>query len=173
MKAKMVFILSALLICSALAAQNPTVSTKYSDSEIAALIQDFKRSRTHDVWATGVLAERFRQDFPNAHDVEWESNGEIFEVEFEIGRRDFYAFYDRDGNLLMFRQEIRRSQLPTDVRTAAVSKFPRHRIDNVYRFVKGTRTFYRVEMEGLRDHEPWLYIDANGQILESNPIWIR
>ena len=174
MKAKTIFILSALLIISCTTtAQNPVVSTVHSDSEITALIQNFRQSRTREVSPTIVLAQRFQQDFPNARrGADWYTNNDVFKVEFEVGRRDFTAFYDQDGNLLLFRQEIRRSELPAVVRTAAENALPNYRIErDAYKIVKGTQTFYKIEMERFRSNDIILFVKSDGSIMERMPVF--
>ena len=174
MKAKTIFILSALLIVSCTSvAQNPAVSTVHSDSEITALIQNFRQARTRETSPTIVLAQRFQQDFPNARrGADWYTNNDLFKVEFEVGRRDFWAFYDQSGNLLLFKQEIRRSELPAVVRTAAQNALPNYRIDrDAYRIVKGTQTFYKIEMERLRSDDIILFVKSDGSIMEGIPVF--
>ena len=158
------FILSALFASGVLFAQNPTISQRYSDAEIATLIRNYANSRNHDTHATGVLQQNFQQHFPRAQSVEWETNGEIFEAEFKINRRDFKAFYDKDGNLLMFVQDIRASELPAIVRTAAEARFPKYRFEDIEKVVKGTRTFFKIEMEH-RNHEVTMFILNDGTFL--------
>ena len=159
------FTLWATLMCCTSFAQNPAISTKYSDQEIATLMQNYKNTRNRDVRVDGVLLQNFRQHFPNAYDVEWETNDEIYEVEFEIQKRDFHAYYDKDGNLLLYRQDIRERDLPAVVKQTATAKYPRHRFDDIEKIVKGTQTFYKIEME-LRDHEVTIYVASDGTILE-------
>jgi hypothetical protein len=164
------FVLLITLVSCTSVAQNPAISTKYSDNEIANLVQDFKNSHNRDVRVDGVLLQNFRQHFPNARDVEWETNNEIFEVEFEIQSRDFKAYYDKDGNLLLYVQDIHTRDLPSVVRNTATVEFPRYRIDDVDRIVKGTQTFYKIEME-LRDHDVTVYVASNGALLDRRPIY--
>jgi hypothetical protein len=151
-------------------AQNPAISTKYSDKEIAELVRNYNNSRNRDVSVDGVLMQNFRQNFPNARDIDWETNDEIYEVEFEIRDRDFRAFYDKEGNLLLYKQDIRTSELPSAVKKSATEKHPKYRIDDVDKIVKGTQTFYKMEME-LRDHDVTIYVANDGKILERRPVY--
>lgn len=49
-------------------------------------------------------------NFPRPHDLEWEWEGELLKAEFETGlcRRDHELWYDRAGNLVRQKSEIRR-----------------------------------------------------------------
>ena len=170
MKTKAILILSALMVACMSSAQNPTVSSKYSDSEIEAFIQNYKNTRNRDVFPTGVLLQRFQQDFPNARDAEWEMNDEVYEVEFKVSNRDFEAYYDKDGNLLLYKQDIRSSELPAIVKTAAKAQFPTYRFEDVEKIVKGTQTFYKIEME-LRNHDVTIYVASDGKIMNELPVY--
>ena len=147
-----------------LASQNPAISTVYSDSEIVKMMEQFRSAKSQDVIPPIELQQKFRADFPNARDVEWETANEIFEVEFEIRFRDFKAFYDKNGNLLMVVEEIRSSELPAVVKNAAEAKYPKFRFDDIYKVRRGTETFYKVEMEKSKT-EVKLLISSSGVIL--------
>jgi hypothetical protein len=159
---KIFFILTAMFINAVLFAQSPAISTKYSDEEIAIFIKNYKNSRERDVIPTGVLLKKFQQDFPNAYDVEWETNDEIYEADFDVKFRDFTAYYDKDGNLLMYKQEIRKTELPAVVKTAAEAKYPKYRFEDIKKVVKGTEIFYEIEME-YRDSEVEMLITSEGK----------
>ena len=121
--------------CSS-SAPNPVISTQYTDSKIETLIQSFTPNR--DIQPTATQLQRFQRDFPNAREVDWESNNQIYEVEFEVNHRDFTAFYDNEGNLLMFKQEILNSELPKIVKAVAETQFPNFRLESdTYKIVKG------------------------------------
>ena len=160
------FALFTALISCTLSAQGPTpaISTKYSDKEIADLIQDYEMSRSRDVRPTAALQQKFQQDFPGARSVEWETNDVVFEVEFKIGDREFEAYYDAEGNLLKYEQEIHASELPEVVRAAIRQQFPRHRPDDVERIVEGTQTYYKVELKH-RDREFTVYFTSTGETM--------
>ena len=162
---KIFLILMTAVITGTLFAQSPAISTRYTDAEIDELILRFDRSRNWDVnTVNDVLAQRFRQDFPEARNVEWETNNEIYEVEFYIGHSEFEAFYDKDGNLLMYVQELLTRELPDVVRNAAQARLPGYRFDDIEKVVKGTRTYFVIEME-RGDQEYELVISNKGTIL--------
>jgi hypothetical protein len=110
-------------------------------------------------------AAKFNADFPKAHDVEWEVADSIYEVEFDIRFRDWKAYYNAEGNLLMTVEEIYRSDLPAVVKNAAEAKYPKYHFEDIDRIRRGTEVFYRIEME-LRDTEVELLVQSNGTITE-------
>jgi hypothetical protein len=111
------------------------------------------------------LATKFKADFPKTSDVEWEVTDSIYEVEFDVRFRDWTAYYDVEGNLLMTVEEIYRSELPAVVKNAAETKYPKYHFEDIDRIRRGTEVFYRIEME-LRDTEVELLVQSNGTITE-------
>ncbi len=161
---KKILILSVALISTALFAQNPEIQKKYSDNVIETLIQNYKKTPNRDVYVDGVLLQKFQKDFPNAHSIEWETNEQLYEVEFWIKLREFKAFYDKEGNLLMYKQEIRERDLPAVVKTAAESKYPKYKFDDLEKTISGTKTLYEIEME-FRDSEVKMVINNEGKFI--------
>ena len=141
--------LIGLISCQMAVAQlpAPTPSAKYSNEEISRMIKTHKRSRSIDVRPTATLNQHFISDFPKAKDIDWEVGAEIYEVEFEIGWTDYKAYYDKDGNLLMYKYDLAESELPAVVKNAAFDKYPDSRIDDIDKVIRGTETYYVVEME--------------------------
>jgi hypothetical protein len=99
--------------------------------------------------------------------VEWETDGDIYEVEFEVKFRDYEAYYDVKENLLMYVQEIYHSELPAIVKNAAESKYPKYRFEDIDKIRQGSEVFYKIEMERKSsDLEVKLLIKDDGAILE-------
>lgn len=159
------FMLFATLASCSSFSQNPVISTQYSDAEINNFVQNFNYSPNRDVVVDGVLLQNFKQHFTDTRDVEWETNDEIYKVEFEIQTRDYYAYYDKDGNLLLYKQDIHKGELPEAVLKAAKEKFPKYRFDDMDKIVKGSQTFYKVEME-LGERDVTMHIASDGTILD-------
>jgi len=168
MKALKLFgIAAALFAIQTVTAQNPAISTRYSESETAKIIEQFRAAESQSTVPSGSLQQKFRTDFPKASDVEWETANSIYEVEFEIRFRDFKAFYDVNGNLLMVIEEIRKSALPAVVKNAAEAKYPKFRIRDTYKIRRGTEIVYKVEMEkSFSDTEVTLFVKSNGVVLD-------
>lgn len=142
----------------------PTISSAYSNDTIAKMIRKYRSSRSHDVMPPTKPATKFKADFPKASDVEWETDGNIYEVEFDIRFRDWKAYYDAEGNLLMTVEEIYRSELPAVVKNAAEAKYPKYHFEDIDKIRRGTEVFYKIEME-LRDTEIELLIQSDGAIM--------
>ncbi|MDR1698660.1 MAG: PepSY-like domain-containing protein [Prevotellaceae bacterium] len=128
-------------------AQEPAITKLHSNEQIAQMLAAFQGSPSRDVTPSAALQRQLLADFPKARDIEWETDGKIFEAEFEVAFADYKAFYDAEGNLVMFSVDISRSQVPAEVKNAVKTEFPRHRIEDATRIVQGTETFYKVELE--------------------------
>jgi hypothetical protein len=146
---KTLSITGALLVMSLTsAARNPAVSTKYSDGQIETQIRSYRAANARDVFPNETLSQQLKKDFPTARDIEWETAAGIYEAEFEIKQNDYKAFYDADGNLLMYAFEIRLSEVPAIIRNAAKSKYPKFKLDrDAKKIVMGTKVLYRVTAE--------------------------
>lgn len=142
------FVLSLICVLSfQFTAAQPTMSSKYTDTEVDGMIRAYKTSHSKDVRPSVVLQQQFIKDFPKARDIEWEVAANIYEAEFEIGRTDYKAYYDRNAGLLMYIQEVRGSELPAIVKNGAEAKYPNYKFDDIKRIVKGKEIFYQVEMK--------------------------
>ncbi|MDR2064186.1 MAG: PepSY-like domain-containing protein [Prevotellaceae bacterium] len=148
---------------------NPAISTRYSNEEIAEMIEKYKRSHSHDVIPSAELQQKFKTDFPKSYDIEWETDGNIYEVEFDIKFKDYKIYYDSEGNVLMIVQEIFRSELPAIVKNAAETKYPKYSFEDIDKISRGSEIFYKIEMErSFSDSEVKLLVKSDGSILEEN-----
>lgn len=163
---KILSMAAGLLFIQAAAAQNPAISTQYSNEEITQKVKTYKASHSRDVIPPANLQQKFRADFPKASDVEWETAGEVYEVEFDVRFRDWKAYYDGGGNLLMTVEETYCSQLPAVVKNAAETKYPKYHFEDIDKIRRGTEVFYKMEMES-RDTEVELLIQPDGTILDT------
>jgi hypothetical protein len=154
----------SLLACET-TAQGPVISTRHANEEIKQMILAYKAAGGRDTRPTGTLHQRFRADFPDARDVEWETARDIYEVEFEIRYRDYKAYYDSRGDLLMLVKEIKRGELPAVVRNAAESRYPKYTFEDIDHVRRGTELFYIIEME-RGDLDVKLIISPDGTLLD-------
>ena len=143
----------------------PAISDARSNEAITEMLRKYRSSRSRDVTPPAKLAAKFQSDFPKASDVEWEVADSIYEVEFDVKFRDWKAYYDAEGNLLMTVEEIYRSELPAIVKNAAEAKYPKYHFEDIDRIRRGTEVFYRIEME-LRDTEIELTVRSDGVITD-------
>jgi hypothetical protein len=159
--------LMLIIVQAGFAQTNPAISNEYSNEEIVRMIKKYKNAHSRDVVPSARLHQKFQADFPKARDVEWETDGNIYEVEFEVKFRDCKVYYDAKGNLLMHVREIYRSELPAIVKNAAENKYPKHNFEDIEKVRRGTEIFYKIEMESKSlDSEVKLLIGEDGTIQE-------
>jgi hypothetical protein len=143
----------------------PSISGGSSNEIIAEKIRQYRTSYSYDVFPPEKVATKFKADYPRASDVEWETDDNIYEVEFDVRFRDYKAYYDAEGNQLMTVEEIYRSELPAVVKNAAETKYRGYRLDNMNKIRRGTEVFYHIKME-LRDTEVELLVRPDGTIVK-------
>lgn len=143
----------------------PTISKKYSNEEIQNKIIAYKSSHHSDTYPSSILSKKFSNDFPNASDIDWETAANIYKVEFEIGRTDHEAYYDAQGELLMYTVELEEAELPAVVRNAIVTKYPDHKLDDIIKICRGSNTFYKVEVK-QRKNDYIVIVSSNGTITD-------
>lgn len=157
---------SLFLFCSmGVNAQN--VTSEYSSGQINELYKSHKMYNPQNTYPPQNLTDAFIKDFLNARDIDWEKSDVLYEVEFEIGRlpsRDYEAYYDMKGNLVMYKQEISIRDLPAVVKNGALGKYPNSKIEDATKIVKGKETFYKVELE-KGDFEVKIVLNTEGVIV--------
>ncbi len=143
-------LLSLGLLLGSSVASAQTISKAYTAEQVDQMFKEHKQQHAHDICPTQELSSALLRDFPKARDIDWEKTNALYEVEFEIGRfpsRDYTAYYDVKGQLLIYEQEIPTSELPAVVKNAALAKCPNFSIEDVSKIVKGNETLYKVEIE--------------------------
>ncbi|MDR7128602.1 hypothetical protein J2X69_000934 [Algoriphagus sp. 4150] len=113
-----------------------------------------------------VVANSFKKEFPKATDIEWELDGDDYNVEFEIGwGTDHEIWYDAAGKILKHKEEIAKSDLPEAIISKIASDFPELKIDGVKKITEGDEINYSVELENFT--EEWKVIfSGKGDILD-------
>jgi hypothetical protein len=142
----------------------PTMAA-YDNAYIDSLICAYSIAQSRDAMPSAEFQQKFNKDFPKAVDVEWETAGNVYEVEFEREFSDYKALYDVKGNLLMYSFDIRASDLPDAVKSTAKKLYPKYRFDEVKKVYKGIETFYKIEMEHS-ESEAKIVIKQDGTIVE-------
>lgn len=113
-----------------------------------------------------LVINSFQQAFPKAFDIDWELDGELYKVDFEIGLlgTDHDVWYDKAGKLVRHKEEISKNDLPQKVLAKIKSDFSGYRIDDVKKITEGSVTSYTLELK--RFTKEWkMAFDADGNIL--------
>ena len=109
-----------------------------------------------------VVKTAFESQFKNVSDIEWEKEGDLYEVEFEMSETEHSVVYDGAGNLLETEIEIKISELPESI-TEYIKANYKSKIKEASKITDslGTETF-EVEIKG-KD----LIFDYNGTLIKS------
>ncbi len=163
-----IFFLSVICLFSCQmgrAVLNPELTKKYTNAQLLEMVESYQMSHSKEAMPPYVLQEKFVKAFPKAYDVEWESANNIYEVDFEIRYTDYKAYFDEQGELLMYSMDIRASKLPAIVKNAAVIKYPKYRIEDVDKIYIGDEVLYKVELE-LSDFEVKALYKSDGTFVK-------
>ena len=83
---------------------------------------------------------------------------------------DYSAFFNPDGELLMYKQDISTADLPAAVTEKIAEEFPDRTLDDADKVVKGSNTYYQVELDGQARDQKAVYT-ADGQQDKSLSYW--
>ena len=95
-----------------------------------------------------VILNAFSAAYPNAADIEWEKKGNIYNVEFEIGKTEHEIWYNAEGKVLKHKTEIPLSEVPAAVTEMLRKDFSDYKIDDIDLVEEGGKTFYVVDLDG-------------------------
>lgn len=113
-----------------------------------------------------VIVNKFNKQFPKAADIEWEMDGSLYNVEFEIGwNTDHEIGYDTEGNIVKHKEEISKSELPKAVQNGIKTNFSGYAIDDLERITDNGKVFYKMELNSLMKEDWDVVMDADGTVL--------
>jgi hypothetical protein len=108
-----------------------------------AAAQDIPQSQV-----PSVVLNAFQSKYSNATDVEWEMEGDLYKVEFEIGRYDHDLWIDKNGVIKRHKEEISKSDLPAAITDKIRTQYSEYRIDDVEKIEIDGKVTYKVELDG-------------------------
>jgi len=113
-----------------------------------------------------VIANKFATQYPKAKDIDWERKGELYNVEFELGRNiDHEIWYDSKGVIVRHKEDIAKSSLPAAVTSKLAKDFKGYRIDDPEKITEGGKVTYKLELKSFT--KDWdIVIDSQGNILK-------
>lgn len=119
----------------------------------------------HPSEVPSLVANSFQKEFPKASDIEWELDGENYNVDFEIGwGTDHEIWYDAAGNMIKHEEEITKGELPNEVTSIIKLDFKDLRIDGAKKITEGELVTYEVELENFT--EEWIvFFSTTGKVL--------
>jgi hypothetical protein len=114
-----------------------------------------------------VVLNTFKKEFPKASDVEWEKQGETYNVDFEIGFfTDYEAWFDGNGKMIKHSEEISEGDLPQTVKNTIKTQYADYKIDDAEKWTTNGQETFLVEIE-KGNEEKHLEFDGAGKILNT------
>ena len=104
----------------------------------------------HDVPTSqvpSVIINNFKKEFTKAHDIDWEMQGDLYNVDFEIEWfTDYEAWFNASGKLVKQTQEISKSDLPKAVINSIKTQYKEYRIEDAKKIIENGVETYKVEL---------------------------
>ena len=124
--------------------------------------QDMEQSQV-----PSIIVNKFEQEFTLATDIDWEMDGELYNVEFEIDgvkSKDHEIWYDHLGKKVKHKEKIGEGDLPTLVRSKISSDFSSFKIDDAKKIVEGNSTTFKIELDSDKE-ELEVIFNSQGEII--------
>ncbi|GAA5025118.1 hypothetical protein GCM10011506_09380 [Marivirga lumbricoides] len=113
-----------------------------------------------------IIVNEFTSRFPKATDVEWEMDGNFYNVEFEIGwNTDHEVWYNAEGKMVKHKEDISKSELPKAVSDRIETDFKGYSIDDLERITDNGKVVYKMELNALTQTDWDIVIDSEGKVL--------
>jgi hypothetical protein len=108
-----------------------------------------------------LVQNAFRTRFIDAKDIDWEKNGRLYVVEFEMGAsdEDHKVLFDTVGTVVMYKYEIASGRLPAPVIHTLHTKYQDYEIDEVENLQKDGINYYQVELEKRKKKQHLVFSD--------------
>ncbi|MDV3308337.1 MAG: PepSY-like domain-containing protein [Cyclobacteriaceae bacterium] len=121
-----------------------------------AMAQDVPKSQV-----PAEVSNAFASKFAKAKDVEWEMEGDLYKVDFEVGSRDHEAWIDKSGTIRKHREELSNRDLPQVISEKVKTEFQEYRIDDAHKVEADGKTLYHIDLDGPgEDREVWFAEDG-------------
>ncbi len=111
-----------------------------------------------------VILNKFQKEYPKAFDIEWEMDGGNYNVDFEIGQKDFEIWYAPSGEIIRKKEELTKSELPKSILEKINKEYSGYKVDDIKKITEGTKVVYLVELDSFT--KDWkITFDASGKVL--------
>lgn len=119
---------------------------KYMIMVIAGLMVTVQAMAQSSNQVPSAVMDAFRTAFPAANNVEWDREGQHYEVDFEVNRLDHEAWFNGEGKMVRHKQEMRNRDLPEQVKNGVKRNHKRYRITDVEKLTIGNEVVYKLEL---------------------------
>jgi len=113
-----------------------------------------------------VILNQFNNQFPKATDVEWEMDGNLYNVDFEVSWNiDHEVWYNAEGKLIKHKEDISKSELPKAVNDRIQADFSGYSIDDLECITDNGKVIYKMELNALTQTDWDIVIDSEGKVI--------
>lgn len=113
-----------------------------------------------------IIRNSFLGEYPQATDIEWEREGDLYKVDFELNKKiEQKIWYDPTGEIVKREEEMSATDLPTLIHSKIKTEFAGYHIDEVDKVTTKTEVYYQVELESFFKEDWEITINAQGKIL--------
>ncbi|MEJ6978982.1 hypothetical protein WG906_00880 [Pedobacter sp. P351] len=118
-----------------------------------------------------IVLNTFKTKFPKAADVEWKNSEALYTAEFEIGNIDHAVQLNSKGNIVIYKKEIGKSELPGGIKALLSNKFKTYFTDEIEAVQREGLAYYQIELESNGKPEKKLVLSADGRENHSITYW--
>lgn len=111
-----------------------------------------------------VVQNAVQAKFTGAADIEWEKKSDLYEAEFSMGATDYAAYINSSGKLIVYKQDIKDTELPAAIMAAIGREHAGFTIDEAEKIEKDGVLYYQVELEASGKKDKELVYAADGTI---------
>ena len=106
-----------------------------------------------------VVLNEFQSKYPKATDVEWNLSSDLYQVEFEVDRKDHDLWIDKSGAIKKQKIDIPQAQLPDVIKQKIGSEFKGYQIDDIDRIEEDGKVSFLVDLDGKVDDREVLFTE--------------
>lgn len=117
-----------------------------------------------------VVKNTFGNTFPQATEVEWETNQNNFEADFEVNNVDYSVVIDTTGNIVRQKHDITLKELPEAVTATIDHEFEDGKAEDAEKVEKDGEIYYQVEIDKFFNDEEVVFT-ADGQKATNFNYW--
>lgn len=118
-----------------------------------------------------VVLNAVQTRFVNVNKIEWEKKKTLYEAEFKMDSIEYAVYVDPAGRLVMYKIDIKESELPAVVSTVIRTEYIGYRIDDAEKIEKDGIAYYQVELEGQGKKEVKLIFSTDGKLVPEGKLF--
>ena len=112
-----------------------------------------------------IVVNTFRSNYPDADEIEWESDGKVYEIDFEMKNVDHSVRINRQGEIIKKKQDINLEEVPQAVREYIKDQNSR-RVNDLEMVEDNGIQYYQVVYANDKK-----IIDENGRVTNNIQYW--